>query len=483
MIGGSTSDILAMALPVVLAIVMGILGAARGFRREAIVSGSIVLGALIVQQWASLWATDLYDMYTGVSREMQQVALSQVLMSLIVLVIGYGLGSLVPRGRVPSGSRVGGLLLGLANGSAIGGWLLRYIYTSLDGAQPSSSLYQNVVTQSFMIWAGWFPVALAVVGALVALIAPFRRSEVEVTQTPVATPTPAPVWTPPPPAPAYGATTTTTTNTAYGPPAYGAPAYGAPAYGAPPPSRMSGPVGAATPYDRTVANLSPYATPEARPQPPYDAPRTQAFGGLDVPPPAPARDPYSPNPYNPTPYDTSTRNFSPVTSHEGVAPSTGVLADSHQGSPVRQAPIYRSGIGDTLGTGSTASAADTDNETSQQPATAAPEALRPSSDWLATSTVATQPESAPATAPEGVEEPTAAEQDGGQADREPEMRETEPVASAVGDETRDDEDEAPVAAAAGTPYTPTDVTCANCGATMLSSARFCTECGTPVARA
>ncbi|MDQ5823302.1 MAG: zinc-ribbon domain-containing protein [Chloroflexota bacterium] len=482
MIGGSTSDILAMALPVVLALVMGILGAARGFRREAIVSGSIVLGALIVQQWASLWATDLYDMYTGVSHEMQQVALSQVLMSLIVLVIGYGLGSLVPRGRVPSGSRVGGLLLGLANGSAIGGWLLRYIYTSLDGAQPSSSLYQNVVTQSFMIWAGWFPVALAVMGALVALIAPFRRSEVEVTQTAVATPAPAPVWTPPPHAPAYGATTTTT-NTAYGPPAYGTPAYGAP----PPstPSRMSGPVGAATPYDRTVANLSPYATPEARPQPPYDAPRTQAFGGLDVPPPAPARDPYSPNPYNPTPYDTTTRNFTPVTRDGGVAPSTSVLADNNQGSPVRQAPIYRSGIGDnTLGSSSTVSAADTDNETSQQTSTAAPEALRPSSDWLATSTVATQPESAPATAPEEVEEPTAAEQNGGHADRAPEMREAEPVASATAeDETRGDDHEAPVAAAAGTPYTPTDVTCANCGATMLSSARFCTECGTPVASA
>ncbi|HEX8599555.1 MAG TPA: zinc-ribbon domain-containing protein [Chloroflexia bacterium] len=476
MISGSASDILAMALPVVLAILMGILGTVRGFRREAIVSGSIVLGAHIVQQWAALWSFDLYGMYTGVSREMQQVVLSHLLLSLIVLVIGYGLGSLVPRGRVSSGSRVGGLLLGLANGSAIGGWLLRYIYTSLDGAQPSSNLYQNVVTQSFMIWAGWFPVALAIIGALVALIAPFRRSEVEVTQTAVATPAPAPVWTPPPPA--YG-DTTTTTNTTYGPPAYGAPGYGAP-----PPSRMSGPVGAATPYDRTVANLSPYATPEPRPQPPYDAPRTQAFGGLDVPPPAPARDPYSPNPYNPSPYDTTTRNFTPGTRDAGTAPSTNVLADSNQAGPVQQAPIYRSGIGDTLGASSPVSATDTAEATSQQPPTAAPEALRPSSDWLAASTIAAQPESAAATAPEGVEEPTAAEQDGEQADRGPEMREADPVAlAAAGDETSDDEHEGTTATAAGTTYAPTDLTCANCGATMLSSARFCTECGTPVASA
>ncbi|HEX8230590.1 MAG TPA: hypothetical protein VF826_14925 [Chloroflexia bacterium] len=478
MIGTSPSDILAMALPVVLAIVMGIFGALRGFRREAIVSGSTVLGALIVQQWVSLWADDLYGMYTAVSREMQQVALSHVLLSLIVLVIGYGLGSLVPRGRVSSGSRVGGLLLGLANGSAIGGWLLRYIYTSLDGAQPSSNLYQNVVTQTFMIWAGWFPVALAIIGALVALIAPFRRSEVEVTQTAaVATSAAAPVWTPPPPAPAYSATTTTT-NTAYG----------APAYGAPTPGRMSGPVGAATPYDRTVANLSPYATPEPRPQPPYDAPRTQTFGGLDVPPPAPTRDPYTSSAYNPGPYDaTATRNFTPVPRDDGTAPSTNVLAGSNQSSYVQQAPIYRSGIGETPGPSSTVSAADTDTETSQRPSTAAPEALRPSSDWLAASTAAAQPESASASAPVDVDEPTAANQDDGQADAEPETREAAPVALEVADDASDDasdeEHETPVTAVPAATYTATDATCATCGATMLSSARFCTECGTPVASA
>ncbi|MDQ3929269.1 MAG: hypothetical protein M3328_08995, partial [Chloroflexota bacterium] len=91
---GSPSDILAMAVPVVLAILMGVLGAVRGFRREAIVSGAIALGALTVQQWASLWSDDLYGMYKGLSREMLQVVLSSVLLSLIVLVIGYGLGTL-----------------------------------------------------------------------------------------------------------------------------------------------------------------------------------------------------------------------------------------------------------------------------------------------------------------------------------------------------------------------------------------------------
>ncbi|HEY0071845.1 MAG TPA: CvpA family protein, partial [Chloroflexia bacterium] len=135
---GSTNDILAAALPIVLAVIFGILGAVRGFRREAIVSGSIVLGVLIVEQWAARWADDLYGMYTGASREWQQVALSMVVLSLVVLVLGYGLGTLTGRRPLSGGSRAGGLLLGLVNGSALGGWLLRYIYLSLDGAQPSS---------------------------------------------------------------------------------------------------------------------------------------------------------------------------------------------------------------------------------------------------------------------------------------------------------------------------------------------------------
>lgn len=468
---GSTNDILAMAVPIVLAIIMGILGTLRGFWREAIVAGSIVLGALIVQQWAALWADDLYGMYTGASREMQQVVLSQLLLSLIVLVLGYGLGTLVRGGRLSGASRMGGLLLGLANGSAIGGWLLRYIYISLDASQPSSPLYQNAVTQAFMIWAGWFPVALAAIGAIVALISPFRRSEVEVTQT-----APAPVWTPPPPAPGYTTQSASTTT----------------AYGAPPPGRIPGTVGAATPYDRTVANLSPYAVPEPRPQAPYDAPRTQAFPGLDVPPPAPTRDPY--DPYNPNPYGNPTQSFYPPAGDVGAAPPTGVLPGSNQAAPHRQPPIYRSGLHSNADTDSDIeSLVDTpspgDTEASQTASSVGPEALRPSSDWLAESSVAPAKDQPERTAgPSWVdseepqhqevdEEPEQRQDQDRDGPREPELRAAEADAPGTADETS----EAPATEVAATTYAPTEVTCANCGAAVLNNAKFCTECGTPVA--
>lgn len=464
---GSVNDLLASALPIVLAVVMGILGAMRGFWREAIVSASIVLGASIVQQWASIWATDLYEMYTGASREWQQVALSMLLLSLIVLVLGYGLGTLLGRGRTSVGSRTGGLLLGLVNGLAIGGWLLRYIFTGLDGAQPSSPLYQNQLTQAFMIGAGWFSVALAVVGALVALIAPFRRPQVEVVETAPATAT-APVWTPPPPTPAYS-TTTTGTATAYGAP---------PAYSAPPPGRIPGTVGAATPYDRTVANPGLYPPPA--PPTPYDTSRTQAYTGMDAP--LPARDPY-----NPYPPDSATRTFAPVTRDAGAAPPTAGLADSSWAAPAREAPVYRSALGANAETErTTAPPPDGQPDEAVLPPASGPEALRPSSDWLAASTV---PSSVPSTP---VEDEKADAQEPQDAESAPdpltELREPETTAVAVADEAKetddtDDTSDATAAQPAGTTYTPTDQTCDTCGAPILNNAQFCAECGTRVLKA
>ncbi|MDQ3929938.1 MAG: zinc-ribbon domain-containing protein, partial [Chloroflexota bacterium] len=58
---------------------------------------------------------------------------------------------------------------------------------------------------------------------------------------------------------------------------------------------------------------------------------------------------------------------------------------------------------------------------------------------------------------------------------EPAATVAEENAGEVGDETE--------AAATATAYAPTEVTCSNCGAKVLNNAKFCTECGTPVAQA
>lgn len=267
----SIGDLLPTIFPLVLTLLMGFIGLARGIRREAVVSAAIVLGALIVEQWAAPWADDLYALFTGVGRNWQQLVLSYALLILVVLVLGYGLGKFVHTLPVGRSGRTWGLLLGLLNGAALSGWLLRYIYTNLDGAQAASPLYQNSASYGFMIWAGWFPVALAVIGAVVALLTPVRRVQAVVSQPSVGTD-----WTPAPVAAPIASTTTAVTSTRYSEPAgpvasslaptqpYNAQSFGAsvPSYAPAPPPPTPSPILSSNAY-------------RAEPLPEHDAPSTQ----------------------------------------------------------------------------------------------------------------------------------------------------------------------------------------------------------------
>jgi uncharacterized membrane protein required for colicin V production len=174
------TEIFTVFVPVFLALVFAVFGVLRGAWREAIVSAAIVLAALINKQWAERWASDLNELSTGIGRDQAEFWLSVLIMVLVVLVVGYILGSALIKGKPSATSRMLGGLLGLLNGSALAGWLLLSAYVSLDGAQPTSPIYQSNVAQGFMIAAGWSPVALAVIGAIVALVAPLRRAQAAV---------------------------------------------------------------------------------------------------------------------------------------------------------------------------------------------------------------------------------------------------------------------------------------------------------------
>lgn len=269
----SIGDLLPTIFPLALTLLMGFIGLARGVRREAVVSAAIVLGALIVEQWAAPWAADLYALFTGVGRDWQQLVLSYALLILVVLVLGYGLGKFVHTLPVGRSGRTWGLLLGLLNGAALSGWLLRYIYTNLDGAQATSPLYQNPVSYGFMIWAGWFPVALAVIGAVVALLTPVRRVQAVVSQPSAGTdwaPAPVPVAAP------ITSTSTAVTSTRYSEPAGPiasslAPTqpYNAQSFGAPMPSYAPAPP---PPTPSPILSANSY---RAEPLAGHDAPSTQ----------------------------------------------------------------------------------------------------------------------------------------------------------------------------------------------------------------
>lgn len=198
-------DILIVYLPILLVIVMGVLGLIRGTQREAVVSLSIVLAALILMVWdgqGGSWATDVHNAFTNFSRLDIHLTLSFLIMALVVLVIGYGLGSaVIATSRLSSLSRIGGVLLGVINGAAIGGWLLRnhvLFLTALpqgdatsDTANTLSTLQNNSISLYLILFAGWFPLAVALAAAIIALVGPFRR-----TRTIVATPSPQTNWVP-----------------------------------------------------------------------------------------------------------------------------------------------------------------------------------------------------------------------------------------------------------------------------------------------
>jgi|GEM_PF-2730074 len=173
-------DIYIMWIPILVVALMGALGAWRGVYREVAVSAAIVLAALIVVQWATRerWASDLSATFTGLGAGEWQFFLTLVLMFLIVSVVGYGLGGLFARRTFSSTPRVLGALLGLANGAALAGWVLRAAYEGLVNKQETSAIYQNPISLGLMVWAGWFPVVLAVLGAVAALVFSLRGERV-----------------------------------------------------------------------------------------------------------------------------------------------------------------------------------------------------------------------------------------------------------------------------------------------------------------
>ncbi len=173
-------DIYIMWIPILVVALMGALGAWRGVYREIAVSAAIVLSALIVVQWATRerWASDLSSTFTGLGAGEWQFFLTLVLLFLIVSVVGYGLGGLFARRTFSSTPRVLGALLGLANGAALTGWVLRAAYEGLVSKQETSAVYQNPISLGLMVWAGWFPVVLAVLGAVAALVFSLRGDRV-----------------------------------------------------------------------------------------------------------------------------------------------------------------------------------------------------------------------------------------------------------------------------------------------------------------
>lgn len=461
MTGNFSTDVLVVYIPAVLVLVMAVLGALRGAKREAVVSGSIVLAALIILVWGASWGSDLSTMFSGLSLNTSILVLAYVVIGLVVLVCGYMLGSaLVARTPMSAMSRVGGILLGIANALAIAGFIIRLNFdvagTDFSGANAEfmNTLRSNTVSASLWIWSNWFPLAVAILAAVVALVGPFRR-----TQSAVATPSATTDWGPSTAPAAMAAPGPAAYTTGYGQgftsqypqqpaqPQYGQQ-YGQPAqygqqyhqqYGASqaPTQQYAVPAQPNQPSQSQYGQYAPYSQPAASTPPPVSQPL-----------------PYTP----PTSYTPAPA----VPSREEDAPPTVLMPKEDM---PRSAPA---GGQETLYFGATAATnKDTD------PQLKAPEwpgySTEPS--WLSPSPSASSsmPASSASSSTPSVDNSIVARSEA-PTEAQPLIVPASASSSAVAD----------TSASNNTPPdsdTASFVNCSRCGTLVPSDATFCTECG------
>jgi uncharacterized membrane protein required for colicin V production len=234
-----------VVLPLASVVIFAVLGMLRGARREAYVSGAIALAALLVLEWGVRWGDDLTAIISGLGSGDAVFYVSLAILVLTVLVLGYGLGSSVVRGAPDGTSRALGFLLGAVNGAAFAGYLLRIAFIYLDNSSGSSAVYTNPVSYWLVFWAGWYPVALAAIGAVVALVRAFAGDEdlkVSSATTATATATTPSLSAPPAPPASYAGQGATPPSGPSAPTTANVP---------PPPSPASGTQGSATGYSYT----------------------------------------------------------------------------------------------------------------------------------------------------------------------------------------------------------------------------------------
>lgn len=289
-------------------LVFGVLGFVRGTVRETVLAATVAIAAFINSQWAGQWGGGLYGIFGGWPQQQEQFWISLVVLWSITLVVGYGLGTLLPRQPLRSQSRLAGLLLGLMTGAALAGWSLRYSITNPDGTLFDDPILQGLVSRAFIIWATWFPLLLVLLATLAVIIGPLRRLQghvsspsVETDWTPSATPRPVEAQ------PAALAATRAATSTAapVSPAAYSPAPYGpymSPTSTSRPttpssPSSPSTPLAPTQPYmtleapaggaQTPVAPMSvwdrPVVTPPVAPDESVDSSQTRAFVSPDAP--------------------------------------------------------------------------------------------------------------------------------------------------------------------------------------------------------
>jgi hypothetical protein len=197
------------AILVIVSLALLVGGLRRGPLAEGLTLGAILLGALLMAEWGNVWGTDLGEQIALGSAGLDRFVVWLALLLVPTLVIGYGGALLLPALQpMRIWQRLLGGLLGLANGMALGAFVLRAWYYTAAGVNPANSLLADPLTAFFLNWAGWWPLALLAVGigaVLAGVLAGALRPRKRV--APMSRPVPVTTTTAAPSAPSQAAPT------------------------------------------------------------------------------------------------------------------------------------------------------------------------------------------------------------------------------------------------------------------------------------
>lgn len=143
------------ALVIGVIVALGVLGAWRGLRREALVTmAGIVPGALLGYFWNEDWGRDLPDGQRGL------ILLASLFF--VTLVLGYGSAVLLRRHRPAGWERVAGAAVGLLNGVLLAAFSLRHVQAYFYGGAAESPLRASLPAAILMDYLPWLFAALVV---------------------------------------------------------------------------------------------------------------------------------------------------------------------------------------------------------------------------------------------------------------------------------------------------------------------------------
>src|SRR5947209_9460450 len=91
------TQIFSIWLPLLIMVIFGVIGATRGVTREAIMAATIAIAAFVNSQWAYQWSSGLNQVYSGWPQQGEQFWISMFVLWATALIVGYGLGTLLPR--------------------------------------------------------------------------------------------------------------------------------------------------------------------------------------------------------------------------------------------------------------------------------------------------------------------------------------------------------------------------------------------------